>query len=348
MADLRKLVCLFAWCGGLLGCGTERADAPPVFLRLSEVVLELGVLSGPESTTFGYIEDIAVLDDGSFFVLDSGESNLGWFDTDGRLIDEVDRAGDGPEEYRYPESVVVSGSYVHVLSARRITSYRVEADSLRFDRSMALPLIARDLCALDGRLYVSGLYDNRVLHELDSIGAVVRSFGEAGAPPDGYPEWAHASYSGRSADGTLLCLAGAHMLVVLPSSLPEVHAFADDGTEQWSVHLDDYSEQSVTVVGDGRSILHGVDPETGTSHRGEALFEADGYLFLQLSEASLSQHPDESVPETRVVSVRGGNVWHLSDKLPRIAVLRRGLSYGWQNLPFPQITVSVASTGAIQ
>jgi 6-bladed beta-propeller protein len=96
--------------------------------------LSIGVLDGADEYTFTNVGDIAVGNDGSVLILDTGSTGLRPFgrptvrlyDSRGRFIRNVGGVGDGPGEYRQPSSIATMPDGRFLLldrRNRRLTAY---------------------------------------------------------------------------------------------------------------------------------------------------------------------------------------------------------------------------------
>ncbi len=71
--------------------------------------LRIGSLAGPPESTFGSVDDLIVLDDGSIWILDGQQTTILRFDASGAYIGSVGREGEGPGEFRRPQSLAARG-----------------------------------------------------------------------------------------------------------------------------------------------------------------------------------------------------------------------------------------------
>ena len=62
--------------------------------------LRLGSLEGPEETSFGWVSDVAVAEDGTMYVPDVQVPAVRIFDAEGRYVGDLGREGEGPGEYQ--------------------------------------------------------------------------------------------------------------------------------------------------------------------------------------------------------------------------------------------------------
>ena len=102
----RSVATALACALALSGCSDareERAASTPAevtLLRLSQPILEIGSVDGPDEYIFGAIASIVRLTDGSIAVADPLATSVSVYDPDGRFMRRWGREGDGPGEIR--------------------------------------------------------------------------------------------------------------------------------------------------------------------------------------------------------------------------------------------------------
>lgn len=125
------------------GDGLVDADAVPRLVAREE--LRIGSANDPDSgfTRIGPVELDA---DGNVYVVESSEREILVFDTGGRRIRTIGRAGDGPGEFRFPNRMGVVGDTLWVGEdlARRVTLFSREGRVHRTIRAGSHPHTGSD------------------------------------------------------------------------------------------------------------------------------------------------------------------------------------------------------------
>ncbi len=144
-------------------------------------MLQRGVLEGPEEEIFGQIREIVLWRD-FIHILDEQSQTIKVFSIDGRLVAEVGGPGDGPGEFRHPQTMVrlSNGNLIVSDLRRRLYVFEPSGDSLVFAETWSTSLAPTDLCAIDDTLYAHALTMSEpyVIHRIAHGGEVIKSFGE--------------------------------------------------------------------------------------------------------------------------------------------------------------------------
>ena len=235
-------------------------------------VVQIGALDGDPAQVFSSVVDLDVAPDGSVFILDQMDQKLRWFDRDGHHRATVGREGRGPGEFLSPEVLTVtSDGRVHVVDNRNtcISVFRFHGSALEHEKEVRLPFPVGDVCAIGTRLFVLGVSQPKLIHELDEAGRVVRSFGEPVEPdeatkrgfaPAGLRRLRQAYNGGHlacDARSNRVYLAHGHFLV---------RAFSADGRQLWRTRLAGANLGTVTPVNGGRGLQTALDNGSGGSN----------------------------------------------------------------------------------
>lgn len=263
--QITRWVCVVAASAVPFMAACDRPEAPPArqVPTISTTDVEVGG-SDESGVLFGEIQDVAFLPPGDFLVLDRMNSVLTRFDIDGRVVSTVGSEGEGPGEWLWPSSVDVSSSgVVRVVSQglSRIHEYEVRGEDLALVDEARLPFLPRDLCTLNDRVFVLGLYQGFTLHEVRG-GVVISSFSPPiERPPELLGVW-DAATAEWAADGRLACDEEHGLVIHAPFSLPDVRAFNASGQIVWQIKLEGWS-QIRWERNPGAPIHAAPDPTTG-------------------------------------------------------------------------------------
>lgn len=150
----------------------------------------LGSLDGESDLSFGRIEDVGVVDDSTLAVVDSRRNELFLINLEGSTVAALGGPGEGPGEFRYPNSVaVLSERSVLVTDSRgRSISTVSRSDSgWAITSKRNVDLVPLDICASDAGVYIHGFRmdgSGHVLHFYDDDLEHQRSFGRVYQGPD--------------------------------------------------------------------------------------------------------------------------------------------------------------------
>src|SRR5690606_41100866 len=81
-------------------------------------------------------------------------------------------------------SIAVSRGQVYVLDTgnNRLSSFNYTGDEVRHDADLRVPGRPSDFCALEDRLFLLSYHADRLIHEVDRQGGIIRSFGQPEDP----------------------------------------------------------------------------------------------------------------------------------------------------------------------
>lgn len=97
-------------------------------------VMVLGTLDGPDWAQFESLRDAAFAPDGTLYLLDAAAPRVVAVAPDGSLRHQVGRQGEGPGEYRWPESVdVLPDGRVVVFDSRKRAFLTYDSDGTHLD-----------------------------------------------------------------------------------------------------------------------------------------------------------------------------------------------------------------------
>lgn len=284
---------------------------------------------------FGLVGDVAVAADGTAYVLDVLANQVGVFAPSGERTRVLGREGRGPGELMGPVSIAVDprGDLL-VLDERNQRVESFSGSDGRWLRSFPLDFHPRDLCFVEGRLYVLGARGGRLIHEVSpEDGRVARSFA-----PD--PESSNALLAGYRAGGYLGCGPGDE-IAFLPSLRADVVRYsAPSGAVIGTARIPEHRGVRVTPTADGGMMFD--VPDGGRNYYASSIVPlASGDRLIQvgyLQPRSSTDHEFESV-RTYLLSAADGEIRPLSDTIPRLMAARGDDFFAAQTTPHPAVAV---------
>lgn len=296
----------------------------------------IGVETGDRRMEFGHIEGVAVDDSrGVIFLVDRLNSRLSAFTRGGRFIVSIGRAGSGPGEFRSAGALAAQGSSVHVLdhSNLRISTFVLRGDSLRWIADTRVPFNARDLCVLNGQIFLLGYNQGRMVHRFDlRSGRVTASFGRPFREGD-------ATMEALTALGLIHCDSASQSLYVTAYSTPTVRRYSPTGQLLWETTIPGITTSVVTRTGAG---VRYSAPRGGKSEVVVSLTTIPGgRLLVQFGEEWRGMRNLEDIVDVNTVlfDVRNGAVVRTLDNVPRIDLASGRYAYSHANDPFPRLVV---------
>lgn len=309
-----------------------------------DTVTVIGVESGNENQEFGRLIAAESTESGDVFVLDLLRPGVLAFDAQGRFA-RVTGIGAGPGELRQPRAISLDrADRLHVLDTGngRIVRFGLDRNGLTPLGSVPLQKPARSLCVMAGRLFISFLDANMMVHELGDDGAILRSFAEAPelSGLDQLDPLAATLARRQILAGKFFCDSGRGQIVVAASSHPLVRSYDASGVIHWEARLTD-----VTPIGfriDANRALHArYDPDKGANFVRSMVRWDDRHLLIQY-ELRLpgDPHPREfHAIDSRLVSLDTGKEVGRRHDLPLLAAARGDRFVIIENIPFPRALV---------
>lgn len=294
----------------------------------------LGVEVGDPNEEFGNIEDVAVGGvGGALFLLDRMNHRLMAFTRNGQFITQTGRSGRGPGEFGYAGAVGLSNRQIYVLDRRnlRITTYRLEQDSLVLKAESRVPFQAHDMCVLDGRVFLLGYHQGRLLHQLDlNTGEVAASFGRPFAGDD-------PGMAALTAFGLVLCDEESQSLYVTANSIPIVRRYNRSGQLVWESAVEKVSS---VITRTRHGVRYGPPADGSASEVTISLVAAPGgRLLLQFGKVVQGIATLQEIVEVTSVfyDKRTGKPLERSSRLPRLDATDGAFAYSHGSDPFPQL-----------
>lgn len=322
---LRLIVALAIASGCEPGHTSGRAEAPTndAIIHDSSRLAYVRTIGGRDS--FGSV-DAALFFGEDVAVIDRMNGRLRLYDPAGHLRSSLGRKGVGPGEFLSPAGLGIRDSEILVLDRgnNRISSVGWEADSLYLAYDIRLPFLLMAMCVLGNRIFLLGLWEGRIVHEIDDEGNIEQSFG---TPSEQDP------LSGAlSSAGQLACSHEDRAIAVGASSISAFWVFSPEGRVIWHGEIPGFS-QTVYEVTQGS--VRPRAPEGGTWHRTVSLnWLGDSRLLIQLDRRSRDR---ESGLESRIFDLRSG--W--LDRAPawsrRVTAFRDGQVLVVEENPYPLV-----------
>lgn len=296
----------------------------------------IGVEAGDRRMEFGHIEGVAVDDvRGVIFLVDRLNSRLSAFSRGGRFIAATGRTGSGPGEFRSAGALAAQGSAVHVLDHLnvRISTFVLRSDSLTWISDTRVPFNARDLCVLNGQMFLLGYHQGRMVHRFDlRSGRVAASFGRPFREGD-------ATMAALTALGLIHCDVASQSVYVTAYSTPTVRRYSRTGQLLWETAIPGITTSVVTRTPAG---VRYSAPRGGKSEIVVSLTVVPGgRLLVQFGEEWRGMGNLEDVVDVKTVlfDIRNGAVVGTLDNAPRIDFARGRYAYSHANDPFPRVIV---------
>jgi hypothetical protein len=310
--------------------GTERSGSSAFFVEGAVV----GSVDGRDRDAFGEVLDVRSAGDETFVVLDRLLPGLHRFRLDGTYLPGWEAFGRGPGELLEPRAFAVVSDQIVVLDPAnaRHNWYRLKEDSIEFDRSVrATTSDDYSVCSLGDRLFIRGLRDDLMIHEVDETGDLLNSFGVPIRDDDGRFGSAAPGVLSQRNRGHLLCLADEDLVVVAFTYLPIVRAYSSSGTLRWETEMEGFRQLAFLPMG-GRGVRFEA-PEDGF-HLGQGVSVwSPGSLVVQYSL------PEQEAMETVEIATRSGKELDRSSEIPRVSEMSNGIGLSFRNDPFPQVRV---------
>lgn len=302
-------------------------------------VVSVGSLEGGVDDVFGQVTDVAVLPDDRFVTIDNRLQVLRLYSHDGALLSKAGRAGQGPGEFRWIESVAASGGTVSVLDRgnARLTFFALEGDSLTYDSDVRLPFQAWDHCALNDRVFMVGVHDNHVIHEIDRTGRVLRSFEAVTQSGDfsGFEILVRRLLS----YGMIECATSGEQIFFFSKHRGFVRAYTPVGQRVWTAELPGFLGMTPTLTERG-TLIYAPDEETMSWTVGQTIsLVRPGLLLVQADSIWLpADDSHHKVVSYLVDADQGENVNRVSG-IPFVKDASWPRLYGWEELPFPRVRI---------
>lgn len=302
------------------------------------LVIAFGELEEPVHLVFGEIVD-GILDSlGNTYLLDQRFNVVRVFGPTGSLLQELGRPGRGPGEFTRPQSLTrdASGRLLVGDITREIHIFQGGGGALRYERSVRLPVAPYDMCVMGNRIFVHGFTfeEQRLIHEVDLTGRVLRSFGEVYNSDNSLVVY-------QISRGKISCDASTGIVVFAPDvSFGEVRGYSADGEPRWTTTLNGFRALGLTER--GRVVAMNVPPDGYHALRSLASV-GPGRVVAQFSLMTHESLRSRRPPRERlsiVLQTADGVGTPVGNTLPEgILSARSGRLLSAVSEPFPRATV---------
>lgn len=208
--------------------------------------------------TFGSIDGAAVLSSGRIVVADDMNAHLLLF-SGAELSHRSGGRGEGPREFRGLGAVHPFGSDSLLILEPpqfRLLLFRLEADTLARLHAIDTPVRVRDFCTVGDRIFVLGNHEGHLVHEIDTYGSIVRSFGALEEDPN-------PMISAMKSAGSIACPRELGAVAFATGAFGYVRLFFEDGAREVVEAIPNFSQ--VMFTGD-QTAFRPRTPEIGYSH----------------------------------------------------------------------------------
>lgn len=260
------------------------------------------------------------------------------------LKESIGRNGRGPGEFINPVSIAVSRGQVYVLDTgnNRLSSFNYTGDEVRHDADLRVPGRPSDFCALEDRLFLLSYHADRLIHEVDRQGGIIRSFGQPEDPEAIGRTGAGAELLRQTLNrGKLACDAEQGLIVLMHEQLPVVSAFRSTGQRLWQVVLNPYHMPEWLPAQRSDGFRTRIDPKLKRANSSVSLaIGDDSSIYLTLSEVSVNAQEGVTIRlEHRKLNSRDGRLMERRPGAVRIADVRAERTYGYADDPFPHVAI---------
>ena len=173
---------------GLPGCaGSGDSVSEAGRIQLGVEAISIGTLETMSDGFLGAVSGVEPLQDGRVVVADRLNHSLRLYNANGQLLSETGREGSGPAEFEWLSATSRQGdSLVLALDSEllRLSWFKhCRGPAWPSATTRRFPSQAHDVCSLQGRVFLLGLYEDRAVHEIDGAGTraeLVRRDAESG------------------------------------------------------------------------------------------------------------------------------------------------------------------------
>lgn len=322
-----------AGCEQARGGGEDESFADRSFAV--DTVGTYGVIDGPESRVFGFVQHAAVGERGALYVLDSGLKHVRIMGAGLRHVLDFSQPGPGPSELQSPIGIAaLSGNRV-VVGDRGNTFkiFAVSADTAVLESSFLLNAQADDFCVLDDQLFVRGWNDSALIHSVSTTGEIVGSFGEG---------WESDSYLTRQqlSDGIIGCHDEANVVAAMFDLDPRVYGYTPEGELLWMASIPDYHQARIEEGSDaaGRPTIRFFgDPPHDMAAR-IVPFGSSQFL-VQLGLITTTDGSRSTVFRFYLISASDGTVRPVAGNVPLLLAAEAPRVFTADIMPFPRLVL---------
>ncbi len=142
-------------------------------------ILSIGVEDGDPNYLFAKPTNVVVDGKGNIYVIEMFAKQVRKYDKSGKYLVTIGRTGKGPGEYMMPSFGAVDRAdnfYLFDYTTMRLSTFQPDGT---FEGSFVPGFLAGGICVSPkGEIVVCGIQDGKMLHQFDSKGKLISSFGE--------------------------------------------------------------------------------------------------------------------------------------------------------------------------
>lgn len=323
-----------------------RLQAAAHRLTMLHEVGRIGALGGDETQLLGDIEDVAIDPRGQVVVLDRQSERVRVYDIGGDFLHDVGRPGSGPGEFDDPRALTVDEEGTLWVADWPDLQWFAPDDSAGFTYvGSAQPnLWVWHMCALDGRLYVSGMrlgaYYGRdtstafppVIQVVDADGVRLAGFGRVYRSPN-------RLIQENMLIGAGTCLPNHALIVYAPDDLGEIRAWSPVGEPAWTTDLIDFNPLYWEETEDRGDQPHFEKP--WETVRALTVFPPD-HILVQTgfrNDSIRNAGGGDLRLDTYIIDAATGRGAYLGSDIPLLVLIDDSIAIGKQSVPFPQLHI---------
>jgi hypothetical protein len=297
----------------------------------------IGALEGPEGDVIGLVADAFIGPDEAVYVLDGRFNDVKIFDPGGNYRDAFGGPGRGPGEIAIPQGLTRDAAGVVYVADENLEVHRFKQHAGKWEFLdkffVGFPLF--DICIIGTDIFALGVRDTLppVIHRFDSLGQHQESF----AVP-----YRTASIDVRYAltDGQLFCSEDRGQIVVAFAKLPEIHAYAVDGSLLWVAGFDHFTAPAVLQHKGGTRFRTGMAETRDEMHETLSMAGTSDFLIVQVGRYTREGWEERRTYDeidSYIVDPSTGAGRLMGTDLPLVADVSGSLLLTYTNDPFPQL-----------
>lgn len=320
------------------GLKDETLDSYVRAMRNVNLSIEIGKREGRSEYMIGKVQDIAIGKDGSIHVLDSRNSQIRIYSSDGQYISSFGRPGSGPMEFVSPETITIIDRD-HIVVADRLVKVKVFGPTKPFSllHTIALSYTPEDVCTLHDIIYVQGLRVGQgSVHSFSLKGDSLKSFGPL-------YDSDNSAVTGTWSTGDVACSDITETVMFAFDKLPVLYGYTPDGNFKFASKLTDF-EMGTTrsvVSEEGQSGIQWEETDYNRIHSLEAIPDSPVVIVQVALHTRESRDGPQEYEEllTYVVNSATGKGRYVGDHLPTIHAIDNNRIYCGVNYPYPKLEI---------
>lgn len=279
-----------------------------------------------DTNAFGTIDGVKEVEESRVAVLDAANGVVSLYTRDGRLLFRFGRRGGGPGEFFAAvdlEEDTAGRLLVLDRGSQRISVLQIVGDSLALARELHLRFTPGDMCLVEGRVFVLGVLEGKLIHELDADGDVVRSFGSRSDT--------NAFKDALTGMGRIACSNAREAIALVPRTLKEVYVYSVQGALLRKDSIPGYSE--IVYATNGTSVRPRTPASGYWNEIAAVTWIDDNTVLVQLHR---EPNPGSPLLQGREFRLDGG--WAPTPRaLPRVGDIVGKTVYVMEANPYPLV-----------